>query len=250
MKARIFLSALPVFTINLPLELARVKFCFLTTFCLILYALLSIDIDECVTAQDDCNRESQSCLNTKGNFTCIDKVSKKICPPGFKKNLYTQQCEDINECEEIENVCAANEECINDPGGHTCVIKVSKVPLITRPTSTTPLVPITPVYSSSTTPFSTTPVSSTTRSTPEVPPPPPTLPQKPPIAKYSPYQPPNVTSQTQPTSRYFPATQATIPPFFKSRSTPPVKCPRGFEHSGDTGLCEGKKRLYTHCLCV
>lgn len=217
-------------------------FYFFTTLHLLLCALLSIDIDECVTAQDDCNRESQTCLNTKGNFTCIDKVSKKICPPGFKKNLYTQQCEDINECEEIENVCAANEECINDPGGHTCVIKVSKVPLITYPTSTTPLASTTEL-SSSLPPSSTTPVTSTTRSTSEVPPPPPTLPQKPPSPKYFPYRPPNVTRQTHPVNKYFPATQATVPTYFDSRSNIPFKCPQGFEYSRETNRCEGKKRF-------
>lgn len=218
-------------------------FYFLTTFDPILCVLLSIDIDECVTAQDDCNRESQTCLNTKGNFTCIDKVSKKICPPGFKKNLYTQQCEDINECEEIENVCAANEECINDPGGHTCVIKVSKVPLITYPSSTTPLVSTTEV-SSSLAPSSTTPVSSTIRSTPEVPPPPPTLPQKPPSANYFPYQPPNVTRQTHPVNKYFPVTQTTVPTYFESRRNLPFKCPQGFEYSRETNRCEGKLNSY------
>lgn len=200
-----------------------------------------------MTGQDDCNRESQTCLNTKGNFTCIDKVSKKICPPGFKKNLYTQQCEDINECEETENVCAANEECINDPGGHTCVIKLAKVPLITHPTSTTPLVSITPVYteiSSSTTPLSTTHVSSTTSrikmSTSEVPPSPPTLPQKLPAAEYLPRQPPNVTRPPTSGNRYFPQKPPSRPPLFESRSNPPVKCPNGFEYSGDTKRCEGK----------
>lgn len=171
-------------------------------------------------------------MNTKGNFTCIDKVSKKICPPGFKKNLYTQQCEDINECEEIENVCAANEECVNDPGGHTCVIKLSQVPLITHPTSTTPLVTITPVYSeitSSTTPSSTTLVSSTF-STPKPSLVPPTLPQKPPIIT-------NVTRQTP--SRQFPSTSPTWHPLFETRNNPPIRCPKGFEYSEESNSCKG-----------
>lgn len=52
-----------------------------------------LDIDECIIGQNDCNRESQNCLNTKGNYTCIDKASKKTCPPGFKKNLFNDECE-------------------------------------------------------------------------------------------------------------------------------------------------------------
>ncbi|KAF5308956.1 hypothetical protein FQR65_LT00038 [Abscondita terminalis] len=78
------------------------------------------DIDECVMGKDDCNKESQICLNTKGNYTCIDKASKKTCPPGFKKNIFTQQCEDINECEENIQLCTENEECVNELGGHSC----------------------------------------------------------------------------------------------------------------------------------
>lgn len=196
-----------------------------------------------MTAQDDCNRESQTCLNTKGNFTCIDKVSKKICPPGFKKNLYTQECEDINECEEIENVCAANEECINDPGGHTCVIRLAKIPLITHPTFTTPLVSVTPVYteisSTSTTPSTTsTTTTSTTPRMREVPPPPPPLPQRPvPVIPRHPS--PNVTRSPTP-PWYVPPTQATRPPSVESRYNPPVQCPTGFEFSEQYNRCEGK----------
>lgn len=50
-------------------------------------------------------------------------MSKKSCPPGFKKNLYTNNCDDINECEETEDLCAENEECVNEPGGHTCILR-------------------------------------------------------------------------------------------------------------------------------
>ncbi|KAF5288361.1 hypothetical protein FQA39_LY15451 [Lamprigera yunnana] len=81
------------------------------------------DIDECVLGIKNCNKESQICLNTKGNYTCIDKASKKTCPPGFKKNMYTQQCEDIDECKESIHLCAENEECLNKLGGYTCTLK-------------------------------------------------------------------------------------------------------------------------------
>ncbi|XP_072401961.1 uncharacterized protein [Diabrotica undecimpunctata] len=102
------------------------------------------DIDECLTGENDCNKESQFCLNTKGNYTCVDKASRNTCPPGFKMNTVVQQCEDINECEEEENLCAQNEKCVNEPGGHTCVpqdnsgsIPTSKVIPTTRSTTTT-----------------------------------------------------------------------------------------------------------------
>ncbi|XP_044256252.1 fibulin-1-like [Tribolium madens] len=84
------------------------------------------DIDECITGDNDCNKESQVCLNTKGNYTCIDKVSKKTCPPGFKKNPLTQNCDDIDECVENEDPCGPNEDCVNEPGGHNCVPKSGK----------------------------------------------------------------------------------------------------------------------------
>ncbi|KAK4871917.1 hypothetical protein RN001_016041 [Aquatica leii] len=104
------------------------------------------DIDECVTGKNDCNKESQICLNTKGNYTCIDKASKKTCPPGFKKNLYTQQCEDINECEENIQLCSENEECVNELGGHSCKPKIRQqpTPIARVPTTTNkPTVPTT-----------------------------------------------------------------------------------------------------------
>lgn len=190
-----------------------------------------------MTAQDDCNRESQTCLNTKGNFTCIDKVSKKICPPGFKKNIYSQQCEDINECEENEDVCAANEECINDPGGHTCVIKLPKVPLITHPTTSTPLVSVTPVYTEITSTRATT-----TSTTTEIPPPPPQLPPRPaPVVPKFPLY-PSITNVTT-TPGHYPPVQPSRPTFSDSRPSQ-FKCPEGFEYSGQTNRCEGKKTFF------
>lgn len=99
------------------------------------------DIDECLTGTDDCNHESQICLNTKGNFTCLDKVSKKSCPPGFKKNIYTQNCEDINECEENDDACRPDEECVNEAGGHNCLVRPKIHPLLTPQHSTTTVRP-------------------------------------------------------------------------------------------------------------
>ncbi|XP_044741825.1 fibulin-2-like isoform X2 [Chrysoperla carnea] len=86
------------------------------------------DVDECAQGLDDCNRESQDCLNTYGNFTCQNKVSKKTCPPGFKRNTILGTCEDINECAD-NNPCAANEICNNVSGGYQCDPSSTAVPL-------------------------------------------------------------------------------------------------------------------------
>ncbi|XP_060536861.1 fibulin-1-like [Cylas formicarius] len=79
------------------------------------------DIDECITGDNDCNKDSQICLNTKGNYTCVDKASRKACPPGFKKNDTTYVCEDIDECQEDIELCQDHEICVNEDGGYKCV---------------------------------------------------------------------------------------------------------------------------------
>ncbi|XP_066157952.1 fibulin-1-like [Euwallacea fornicatus] len=79
------------------------------------------DIDECLSPENRCNKDSQLCVNTKGNYTCVEKSSRKICPAGFKTNNETFHCEDINECEESLEVCKSNEKCINEEGGYRCV---------------------------------------------------------------------------------------------------------------------------------
>ncbi|CAH0562249.1 unnamed protein product [Brassicogethes aeneus] len=83
------------------------------------------DIDECLTDEHNCNKDSQVCLNTKGNYTCQDKASKKHCPPGFKNNASTGSCEDIDECNESDDLCKSGEVCVNEPGGYKCANKVT-----------------------------------------------------------------------------------------------------------------------------
>ncbi|XP_017783633.1 PREDICTED: fibulin-1-like isoform X2 [Nicrophorus vespilloides] len=78
------------------------------------------DVDECITGANDCNRESQICLNNKGSYACIDKASKTTCPPGFKMNMATQTCEDVDECIEDFVECSDGEVCINEEGGYSC----------------------------------------------------------------------------------------------------------------------------------
>ncbi|CAG9827856.1 unnamed protein product [Diabrotica balteata] len=97
------------------------------------------DIDECLTGKNGCNTESQVCVNTKGNYTCVDKAStNSTCALGFKMNTVIQLCEDINECEEKENICAHNERCVNVFGSYKCVLQESSSSTsTTQPTSTT-----------------------------------------------------------------------------------------------------------------
>ncbi|XP_052745151.1 fibrillin-2 [Bicyclus anynana] len=86
-----------------------------------------LDIDECEERLDDCQRLSQHCINTHGNYFCQDHVSKR-CSPGFKVNVATGICEDIDECEESSEVCKRNEVCINLPGAYNCKSKISTLP--------------------------------------------------------------------------------------------------------------------------
>nr|XP_034836920.1 fibrillin-2-like isoform X4 [Maniola hyperantus] len=86
-----------------------------------------LDIDECEERLDDCQRLSQYCINTHGNYFCQDHVSKR-CAPGFKVNIATGICEDIDECEQSSEVCKRNEVCINLPGAYNCKSKISTLP--------------------------------------------------------------------------------------------------------------------------
>lgn len=100
------------------------------------------DIDECITGENNCNKESQICINTKGNYSCAEKVSTNFCPPGFKKNPYTQLCDDIDECADDIPLCAPTEQCINEKGSYNCVPKFKP----TSPTILAPTRPSTPAY--------------------------------------------------------------------------------------------------------
>ncbi|XP_075987450.1 uncharacterized protein LOC142984030 isoform X2 [Anticarsia gemmatalis] len=92
-----------------------------------------LDIDECDERLDDCQRLSQHCINTHGGFFCQDHVSKR-CAPGFKVNVATGICEDIDECEESSEVCKRTEVCINLPGAYNCKSKISTLPKLATKT--------------------------------------------------------------------------------------------------------------------
>lgn len=67
------------------------------SFCYKLYIFFTIiisikDINECSEAIDDCNRQTQLCLNTPGGYRCQDKVTEN-CIPGLSFNTETSLCE-------------------------------------------------------------------------------------------------------------------------------------------------------------
>ncbi|KAB0800679.1 hypothetical protein PPYR_06418 [Photinus pyralis] len=66
------------------------------------------DLDECSTGQHMCQH---ICINTHGSYTCS-------CPKGY--NQVGDDCEDINECEEL-GVCPKPGRCVNTLGSFRCV---------------------------------------------------------------------------------------------------------------------------------
>jgi hypothetical protein len=52
----------------------------------------SKDINECTEGIDNCNRQTQLCLNIPGGYKCQDKAIDK-CLPGLQFNSVTSLCE-------------------------------------------------------------------------------------------------------------------------------------------------------------
>lgn len=50
------------------------------------------DVNECSEGIDDCNRQTQLCLNMAGGFKCQDKVTEN-CITGLQYNTNTRLCE-------------------------------------------------------------------------------------------------------------------------------------------------------------
>lgn len=50
------------------------------------------DINECSEGIDNCNRQTQLCLNMAGGFECQDKVTE-TCLQGLQFNSVTSLCE-------------------------------------------------------------------------------------------------------------------------------------------------------------
>ncbi|KAL1419333.1 hypothetical protein MTO96_005416 [Rhipicephalus appendiculatus] len=80
-----------------------------------------IDVDECSEGLDDCDLDTQSCLNTHGGYQCLSKESKE-CPGGYVWKDEAAACVDVDECAEGLSACEADleEECKNTVGGYVC----------------------------------------------------------------------------------------------------------------------------------
>lgn len=103
-----------------------------------------IDIDECEENSDTCDRDTQTCINSKGGFRCIDR--EPSCDYGFRYSADLQNCVDIDECEEGRDVCnKLTEICVNNEGNYWCQLKILNLTtssnILTTTTTTTTLVP-------------------------------------------------------------------------------------------------------------
>ncbi|XP_053618875.1 fibulin-1-like [Plodia interpunctella] len=96
------------------------------------------DINECAEALDDlCVAKDTVCHNTAGSFKCVPIKKREVggCPPGFKKNVESQVCDDINECQHPRPPCPKY-LCKNTIGGYTCAGKPG-TPYVEDSTATT-----------------------------------------------------------------------------------------------------------------
>lgn len=78
-----------------------------------------VDVDECLESLHTCSRESHRyCVNLEGSYECITRLPS--CWRGFEYSLFTQQCEDIDECRVNRGSCGPSERCVNLPGSYRC----------------------------------------------------------------------------------------------------------------------------------
>ncbi|XP_030025273.2 fibrillin-1 [Manduca sexta] len=87
------------------------------------------DINECAESTDDvCTADGTVCHNTDGAFKCVPIKKRDVglsCPPGFKRNIINQVCDDINECQLPRPPCPKY-LCENTIGGYKCAGKPGK----------------------------------------------------------------------------------------------------------------------------
>ncbi|XP_059051450.1 fibrillin-1-like [Achroia grisella] len=80
------------------------------------------DIDECVLNPPVCLPGTQ-CYNVQGSYKCMpvkkNNMEKGQCPPGFKRNLLNNVCDDINECTLPYPPCPSY-LCENTIGAYKC----------------------------------------------------------------------------------------------------------------------------------
>ncbi|XP_038219237.1 latent-transforming growth factor beta-binding protein 4-like isoform X2 [Zerene cesonia] len=86
-------------------------------------------INECAESTDDlCTAKDTVCHNTNGSYKCVPIKKREAgsgCPPGFKKNVINQVCDDINECQLPRPPCPKY-LCENTIGGYKCAGKPGK----------------------------------------------------------------------------------------------------------------------------
>ena len=87
------------------------------------------DIDECRIGQHTCNLATYNCVNKEGSYDCLPMVSSNLeeesCGSGFRRNRWSRQCEDINECETEYKPCRRDQSCRNTVGSYVCYCQVS-----------------------------------------------------------------------------------------------------------------------------
>ncbi|XP_074605475.1 uncharacterized protein LOC141858583 [Brevipalpus obovatus] len=108
------------------------------------------DINECSDTSHSCENDD-SCSNTIGGFTCskcseglilhngacVSEVPKSLdnsteipievstfphreCSPGFQHNVFTDNCEDLDECNQTTGSCSNPNDCVNTNGSYVC----------------------------------------------------------------------------------------------------------------------------------
>lgn len=110
------------------------------------------DIDECQIKNHGCD-ESQTCVNSQGSYSCIpneichigfefdeyrmtckpgplnhdlepeelNMSSEELCPTGYRFDVTSNSCVDIDECRENRKICQF--KCRNSPGSYRCLCR-------------------------------------------------------------------------------------------------------------------------------
>ncbi|KAJ1525633.1 hypothetical protein ONE63_008851 [Megalurothrips usitatus] len=84
---------------------------------------LPADKDECEDGANDCDADTQFCLNRLGSYECLPRIQGRgSCPAGYKKDpAHKSGCTDVDECLENIHDCQPDTEiCRNTPGAYDC----------------------------------------------------------------------------------------------------------------------------------
>ncbi|XP_067136118.1 fibrillin-2-like isoform X2 [Centruroides vittatus] len=82
------------------------------------------DVDECLENIHGCDDTTESCQNTIGGYKCNIK-----CNEGYVFNPALTRCDDIDECDELDQLCKVYEVCVNTQGSYSCLpLNLAKCP--------------------------------------------------------------------------------------------------------------------------